>query len=329
MKDYLNEYSIFDYGGVNHVSDDVAIFPSGEGSEIALISLANYPYDTDFIEIETIGVIISFLSMKNNKRKIKEPWKSRDYHLSFYVDDLIELYELEFIEGIKPITEFKYELNSFNCMVSQGYPLNVDGNIDVYFLNDSGERIDHIIEMPKIEKYVENYLGEEWNEDDREELIKMYEDQNTPFIEYTSSLKLTEKGYRKYLDLTQDFFIPKQIDTIIKPLIKIGYYDSAVREIAVLFEHMIKDFHKSDLIGSQLIEMHIRECIKANKGNNNAGIKVYRQELKAANSYIRNEFMHNVMNVEKANYNAILFRQCRLFGFINQAKEKIKTQNYC
>jgi hypothetical protein len=127
------------------------------------------------------------------------------------VDDIIELYEMGYIEGVQPITKFKYDLNQFNDMVSKGYPLNSDGNIDTFFLSDSGERLKHVIEMPQIEKYVEDYLGEEWDEDEREELIKDYESNNTPYIEFIEGLKLTEKGYQKYIDLTQDFLFLKQL----------------------------------------------------------------------------------------------------------------------
>lgn len=323
MNNYLNKFSLFNYQGINHISDDVPMFPTGEGWENALFNLATYPKGTKLFEIETIGTIVTFLTNKKNDSFESDIWNEKNLHTAIYVDALIELFDLGYICGIEPITQFKYDLNQFNTMLKNGFKLNTNGDIDTYANFPGGKIEKHTVPKPKIEKYVCDYLGEDWNENYREELIKDYETGNKPFIEISDNIEITEKGYLKYLELSQKFEIPIRINSLIEPLIKIKYYDTAIREVSVLFEDLIKKFHNSDLIGWKLIDYHIKRCIEANEMNNNAGIKVYRQELRTVNSFIRNEFMHNRVDVKKENFNAILFRQCNLFRLMEQAFIKL------
>src|SRR6478735_1034614 len=105
MTDYLNHYSIFDYQGINHISDETPIFPSGEGLEISLINLANYPYKTEFYEIETVGAIVTFLTTQRPKNNEENKWDENNFHIAIYVDDIIELSENGYVEGIIPISK--------------------------------------------------------------------------------------------------------------------------------------------------------------------------------------------------------------------------------
>lgn len=323
MKNYLDKNNLFEYQGVYNISDNVPIFPTGEGWEISLFSLANYPKKTKLYEIETVGVIVTFLTNKKIESFQVDIWNEKNLHTAIYVNDLIELSKLEYIYGLNPITEFKYDLNRFNEMLKQGFKINNNGDIKTYVNFHNGETREHIIIKPKIEKYVSDYLGEDWNENYRKEQINEYEFENKHFVEILDSIEITDKGYAKYLELSQQFEIPLRLKTLIEPLIKIEYYDTAIREVSVLFEDMIKKFHNSNLIGWRLIDYHINKCIEANGNNKNAGIKVYRQELRTANSFIRNEFMHNRIYINKENFNAILFRQCNLFGLMEQAFTKL------
>mgnify|MGYP003663411828 CR=1 FL=1 len=323
MNNYLNKYPLFEYQGIHHISDDAPMFPTGEGWENSLFNLATYPKGTKLFEIETIGAIVTFLTNKKIDNLKSDIWNEKNLHTAIYVDDLIELFGMGYVYGLKPITQFKYELNQFNTMLKNGYKLNENGDIDAYSKSPDGRFEKHTIIKPKIEKYVCDYLGEDWDEDCREELIREYETDNKPCIEISDNIGITEKGYSKYLQLSQHFEIPNRINSLIKPLIKIEYFDAAIREVSVLFEDMIKKFHNSDLIGWRLIDFHIKKCIEANEMNNNAGIKIYRQELRTTSSFIRNEFMHNRVNIDKENFYAILFRQCNLFRLMEQAFTKM------
>lgn len=326
MEDYLLKHTIFNYGGIVNLKNAAPSFPMGEGWQIALMDLASYPFGTKLFEIETIGVIATFLTTQNpNTFKDKKVNKDSFLQSAFFPEDLIDLHNMGYISGLEPITWFKYKLNEYNDWIKWGYVPTKEGNIESYVNLPKIGKQKTIIEKPRIEKYVEEYLGTAWEEEDRDWLIKEYEDDNKTFIEIADSIKLTERGFQKYLELAQNVDVPEEINSIIKPLLEIEYYDTAVREVAVYFETLLKEFHDVKLFGEKLINYHIKKCKTANDNKMIPGIKVYRQELRSNNRYVRNEFMHKKFKIEKENYMAILFRQIRLFKLINQAFQKLSS----
>jgi hypothetical protein len=327
MENHLNRNSLFDYQGVYNISDDAPIFPTGQGWENSLFNLLTYPKGKELFEIETIGNILTILSNTRIDNSQSNIWNDCNMYVAIYVDDLIELFNLEYVSGIKPITEFRYDLNQFNRLLQNGFKLNNNGDIVTHVELPDGKTEKHIIVKPKIEKYVSDYLGEDWNEEYMQNLIRDYESGNKPFIEISKSIVVTEKGFAKYLELSQNFEIPERIKKMVEPLIKIEYYATAIREVAILIEDTIRKFHNIKSMGWKLIQYHINKCIEANEMNNNAGIKIYRHELITANSFIRNEFIHNLVDVDKENFYAILYRQCYLYRLMEQAFDKLLEKN--
>ncbi|MDX9925510.1 MAG: hypothetical protein RBS48_12170, partial [Ignavibacteriaceae bacterium] len=298
----------------------------GEGVDIALRSIANYPFDTKLYEIETIGTIMTFLSnFKQEKGDKTDIWDKKILHTAIFVEDLIELQKNGLIDGIIPISEFKYEMNKFNSMKESGFKTNSQGDLEFYLnLPDIGLQ-KHTHPKPILENYVSDYLGEPWNEKYRSELIEEYEAGNKPFIEIDNFIRLTEKGYLKIEEIAKKYEIKSQIKELVEPLITIRYFDTVVREVAVFLESNLRKFHNIDKFGEALIEFHINECIKANKNNYNAGLKVYRQELRTMNRFVRNEFMHNKLIISEDNLRFILMRQSDALDMMEQAFEKMKT----
>lgn len=328
MEHYLNVISIFDYAGINNINDTVPIFPLGEGIDCALRSIANYPLDTKLYEIETIGTIMAFFSnFKSEDGNKKDIWDKKILHTAIFVDDLIELQKKGLIDGITPISEYKYKMNQFNSMKESGCKTNSHGDLEYYINMPNLERKKYIYSKPILENYVSDYLGEPWVEKYRNELIESYESSNKPFIEINNFIRLTKKGYLEIEKIAKKHEIKSQIKKLVEPLITIKYFDTAVREVAVFLESKLKQFHNSDKYGEALIELHINECIKVNNNNFNAGLKVYRQELRTMNRFIRNEFMHKKFIISEDNLKFILMRQNDILNMMEQAFEKLETDN--
>lgn len=317
--------SLFDYEGINHISDSVPVFPLGEGAETALRSIANYPINTELYEIETIGSIVSFFSNFKPSGNKKDIWDKKLLHTAIFVEDLIELEKNGFIIGVKPITKFKYDLNLYSALKKSGCEVTNDGDLIFYVDIPNLGFQKYIHPKPIIENYVSNYLSEPWDEKYRYELINEYETGDKLCIEIDNFIQLTEKGYSRIKEIAREYILKKEIETLVEPLIKIGYLDTAVREVAVLLESKLKQFHNCNKFGENLIDFHIDECIKANDGINNAGLKVYRQELRTMNRFVRNEFMHNKFSITEDNLRFLLMRQDDVFDMMEQAFEKLKT----
>lgn len=322
MLNYL-ENDFFNYEGMMNISDDCPIFPLGEGWEITLINLANYPFGYKLFELEDVAGIKIFIN-RPVKSILDNPYDEKYFHCAVFNDDLIELHQRGFIEGVTPGTEYDRDLKIYHDLIDKGFQVDNAGNLIMYFDNPKFRKT--LQKKPQIIDYIEDYLGEKYQEEYLDELIEDYEKDNKPFPIIEDHIVLTDSGINAVKSMSQDFSIPKSIDEMIGGIIRLKKYDSAIREMAVYLEYTLKRFHKSKKYGHKLIDLHIDECIKANNGKNNAGIKLYRQELRTINSYIRNYYIHNVVRLDEISFKTILYRQIKLYNLVNKAFEIIKKQ---
>jgi hypothetical protein len=317
MINYLDQ-DLFQYGGIWGISDECSIFPIGKGWEIALRTIASYPSGTKLYELEEV-IGLKMLINKPRNRIQGNPYDEKFLHCAIWCEDILALAERGFIKGAVPATEFEWELRRFQILINQGLSTNENGDI-VCYLGDEKKKT--IIPRPKLENYIEEYSDEALSDEDRAELIEEY-NRFKPFVFIPFALELSEKGRKYILENSQVFEIPQRIEQRIRPLIEISYYDTAIREVAILFEAMLKKFHKSTLFGEELIEFHIDKCISANQNQYAAGIKIYRQELRKVNRFIRNEYLHNLKEVDQTEFYSILYKQCSLFKLMEQAFKKL------
>lgn len=321
MDDYLVD-NLFQYDGLWHIADTSPIFPTGEGWLSALRTIANFPFPTKLYELEDIvGLKLLMNIPPSNIRSSKgDPYDEKYYHCAVWSDDLLELHNRNMLTGIVPVTEFEFQMNKYNSLIKAGFPEDENGDLIVMIQDPTSHKfIQSKIEKPRIEKYVSEFLAEAFDETIRDELIMEYEKDNKRFVLIPDSIELTQSGHDLLIQSSQSFDIPKEVEDRIRPLIDIQYYDTAIREVAILFEFKLKQFHNTDKFGDKLIGLHIDKCQEGNNGKLNAGIKVYRQELRTINKYIRNEFVHNLKSIDEAQFKAILFRQCTLYKYIDQA----------
>lgn len=325
---------LFNYQGLFNIVDDAAIFPVGSGWTFALMNMSNYPFGTIFYEIATEGVICSFASITSSDERLNSN-ENRYYDIAFFPKDLIELHKRGFISGLIPMTEYDREINTYQRLLFLGCPSDDNGTLNLYTGDNRLENKTLKIPKPNLREWLnENFWLEDFDEINDVDLEKYYESaiQNITdsefefyfkFIKYPEGVKLTLEGIEEIIKISVEIEVPERIEVLVRPLINIGYFESAVREVAIMFEDMIKKFHQSDKYGQRLIEYHIQHCIKVNKENYNAGIKVYRNELITLNKYIRNPHMHSSTGLKKDTYQVILYRQCYVFSLMSQAFEKL------
>lgn len=325
---YTEKNSFFDYSGIYKISDDVHIFPNGEGWQMALRALANFPKSTGLYEYSNVGAIMSFFTNINPKGYRGDFNDEKIYRVAIFIEDLISLHNLGYIIGLKPISELKFDLNNFNEMLDFGFIADKNGNaLAGYELPDGNLKIT-IINKPNIKERILDYFGIECIEDytleELNELFEEYDVSNQDFIEVEDKICISELGWETLLNINKQFIIPEEIKNIINPLLSIKYYSTSVREISIYLENELKLFHDTNSFGDKLIDIHIKECVKYNNGNFNAGIKVYRQELRTMNKFIRNEFIHNLFEISYENYMSILYRQCELYNLMKHAFLRLK-----
>jgi len=256
---------------IEAITADWEAYPIGHGWKSALENLSWFHPTTKFYKIDDICTALLFVAKDPEEiRKIKDrdPFSQHYYHISIWHQDLIELHRLGLVSGIKPLTDYQYRLLWFKQR-TEDMGIYADGNNIHHYPN--GEQVEGF-PRPQEDEY-----------DDEHEVWADIPDRY---------IQLTPLGIEKINQPIEDFNINAAIAERIKPLMDIGYYDSAVREASILFELKLIELNKSDQIGKNLVDEHYKKlCTKF--GGEDSYLRYYRGLLRCSVSFIRNEYAHS------------------------------------
>jgi len=277
----------YDSGSIiEMIHADWEAYPIGNTIESALENLSWYKTDTKFYKINDIDGAILFVN-KNPKelRKQKlDPFSKRYYHIALWHSNLIELHDKGFINGVKPLTAYQYELMRYNNWI-EALNLRVDENYYVHYPDGTKYKTNP---KPSLETH------------DNTDLI--YVDIPEGYI------NLTPHGIQEINKPIKKFSFNQQLSERVNPLMKIEYYDSAVREASILVEITLKEINNTNLFGLKLVDSHYNNLI-SRIGQETAYHKFYRSLLRSSVSFIRNEYAHNfpITNQNRAKRLLLLF----------------------
>jgi len=323
------EKGILEYDGLMHVADTSPIFPIGEGWDIALRTLSNFPFGTKLYELEEICRLKLLINLPQ-KSWGKDPYNEKNYHCAVWDNELIELKRKGLINGVTEANEWEWRINNFKKITKpypkSKYPMFYNENNDFIGFYREDSKFINIIENPE-KSFILEYFGGEISDEDFFEVAEEYNFRaEKEFALIEDGITINSEGINVLLEISQEFNLNKDLHERVEPLIRIGYYDTVIRENAIYFESLLKDIHKTQKYGDQLIDEHIKKCIENNNGIFNAGLKVYRQELRTINKYIRNEFIHNLKEIDVAQFNAILYRQNTLYEYLLEIISNLITR---
>ncbi|WP_162055897.1 hypothetical protein [Pontibacter pamirensis] len=274
------------YSGIIGIHADWPIYPTGAGWKVALKTIGNFPFGTEFYQIDDIDKCK--LLLNQNPEQLTDCFDYKHYHSAVWHEDLIELKNKGYIVGVDAVSEFEFDMIKFERFKSElGRNLQEDeeGNIILHSMDEKGKSKELIYYKP----------------------LRPSDDDEWEFNEFaiiSNTITLTSKGLTKLSELANDFIYCDEFKDLVEPFIKIRRYDTAVREASLLLETTIKGFHNETLFGQQLIDFHIKDLIKQNHGFFSAAIKCYRGELRTIFKFIRNDFAHN--------FKILSEEQCRL-----------------
>ncbi|KAA5534559.1 hypothetical protein F0919_08025 [Taibaiella lutea] len=287
----LNKFpGLLGYGGVIAIHADWPNYPSGIGWQFALKALGNFPSNTTFYEIDDIDRCK--LLINQSPLNLSNPCDIKYYHLAIWHSDLIELKRRGFVDGVVEKSDYDFELirfQNFKKIVGKNLHEDKDGNIILYAKGSNGQ----LIETKYMKPIPENEDGLN----------------NKGCAIITGTISLTKCGFEELIKLSNENKLSEKLHNLTEPLIKIGRFDTAIREASLLLETIIKQFHnKVSLFGHRLVEFHLEEIIKNNEYFNSAEIKCYRGELRTIFSFIRNDFAHNFKVLTEEQCKMILLR---------------------
>ena len=265
-------------------------YPIGEDYFETLLSFSLFPAGTDFIEIDNGDGSILFAAHINGLND-GNLYDDKNFHICAWHYDLLEMNDLDLIAGVRSANSFEIELDSYNKMVKS------DGT-DQLFSEVNGQ-------MQKI------------TPPSQSEDIDNKDDFRCIAIVPESIICLTSKAFlhvrEKVSELSCDFIT--DISPVVRSLYDLGHHGLAVRQAVVTLEDSINRHLGSTRFGAKLGE----EFIKYLRNESNileSSIRSYSQELRMVFKFIRNVYVHNIVQIDETGALVLLLRIYRVLSML-------------
>jgi len=266
---------------------DWPAYPQGDDFRLALLQLTVFPQGTEFIVADDIDQAL-LLAADVPGGKTDDPFDSRNFHIAVWHEDLRELDKRGLIDGVEAVSERQWQQEQWKklrALVPDGGQIGIQGK-DGSFIP---------ITEPNFDEYEDDI---EWGDF---------------VISRGGRVRIADSGRRFLLSelRSEDLSLRSEIGDRVAHLFEIGYYDTCIREACVQLEHEIKIYTGSEAWGNQLVEVFV-EKIRAEKNFLESFVRTFRQELRTVFKFIRNEFMHNLLQADEVSAHAVLFRIARV-----------------
>jgi hypothetical protein len=272
--------------GVVAIHADWPMYPFEHGWQEALLAFGSLPRATRFFQISDIDKC--FLFVAEPVPADQDPFDQRFSHVAAWHEDMIELFDKSYVDGIELVTEYEAALSHW------------EKHKDLYFEREPGNFVP--INLPKLEP--EDDFLSQWK--------------TVPVIGSTG-ISVTEGGRAALGSLLSAEFgnLPEGFRERVEPILAINKTDTAVREGCVLLESTMRQKIGSVQFGQKLVDEFCGRMLE--DGAIPALIKPFKAELKNAFRYIRNDFMHNLRPIELDESKALLMRIARLYSVVKAA----------
>lgn len=272
--------------GVIAIHADWPMYPFEHGWQEALIAFGSLPDATRFFQIDDIDKC--FLFVAGPVPAQQGPFGERFSHVAAWHEDMVELIEKSYLDGIGLVTEYDAALSHW------------EKHKDLYYEREPGSLVP--LNLPKPEP-----------EDDFLSELK-----TVPVIASTG-IGVTEAGRVALRSLLSAGFQDALEDfrERVEPILAINRTDTAVREGCVLLETTMRQEIGSLQFGQKLVDEFCARLLE--QGAIPALIKPFKAELTNAFRYIRNDYMHNLRPLELDESKALLMRIARLYSVVQAA----------
>jgi hypothetical protein len=279
--------------GVIAIHANWPTYPAEHGAEIALIGLGQFPPDTVFRQIDDIDQCFLFLAGKPFQPE--SPFDERNFHVAAWREDIVDLYRAGHVTGATEITLADWIER--RCKELEG----------LVYLTKNGTSIP--IPKPDLSDF---------EEDELEGLVLLIKD---------DGLKVTPSGWealQKTLITLKSELHPLIVQRA-NPIAELGHYDAAVREACVILESRLKDISGLSDFGKTLIAKSFDLLMKDGRLIT-ASLKVLRTEMMTSLKFVRNDFMHNVKDIERDQCWSILARISRPLFSLDEIEEVLSEE---
>jgi len=278
----------YDGGRIEVLHADWPVYPAGHGWNLALKSLAVFPSNVRFIQIDDNDQCLLFVAAGSGSclHPMGDLTDPRWFHVAVWRDDLSELHERGLISGVSEITAYEAALKYYER--NKDLYVELDGNLRP--LN---------LPHPKFE-------------DDDQDEPKIAQVSAEGIAVMNASADILVSLARPLIDLEAE------IRRRAEPLLSIPLYDTAIREAGIILETRLREITASASFGQALIEEYYKFLCSRYGGKPRAIFKVLRGELRTIFKFIRNDFAHALRDVSNGQCRVLLDRTSSALEAINQ-----------
>ena len=333
--------------GVIGTHADWPIYPEEHGCEIALLWLAAFPPGTDFKCVSDIdrGVLL-LADVKCSRRN--DPLDPHNFHVAVWHEDLLELGQHGLITGVSAVTERRWEelkreelytsareaprrgieakmadlaalkshLEKALRIVQAAVPdLTAQALADLLGAvgRRSAELRDELRRLPVEAEDKPPRLGIKRRDGTFQELsltpLETFDAEELAWPEFRDgAVRVTEAGWARSAELLNlPDSNPEILGARVAELVRLRFFDAAVREACLLLEHRTRVWLGSERWGDALVDeliVHLRERDEFIE----AFLRVLRGQVRIVFKFIRNDFMHNFVDIDEIECRALLFQ---------------------
>lgn len=281
-------FMIYDDGNFEVMHADWPVYPAGHGWRVALQSLAIFPSKVNFRQIGDIDQCYLFvaagtgpgLEPKGDLRDAK--W----FHVAVWYDDLFELHKRGMISGISLLTEYEAALAHYEK--SKDLFIEIDGQM-------------RPVDLPRPER------------DDYEQEVPTVPEIAAEGIAVTNASAEILVSLARPLD--------ELVTTIrqrAEPLLLISFYDTAIREAAIILESRLREVTGSVGFGQALVDEYYKLLCSRYQGKPRAIFKILRGELRTIFKFVRNNLAHALHDITNDQCRVLLDRISLALEGINE-----------
>ncbi len=287
-------------------------YPCEPGGGHALFDLAQFPRETRFVQVDDIDRCILFEARDYGEGN---PQGKDRFHVAAWHDDLIALAENGSISGIRTGSERDWRVGCRNRLRQELLAKYSETDREAI-----GDPLDNLWTQKPDGSYTKISLPRLPAEDDGCDLTLNWAmvDEDTPVI-------ITPEGWMKAdRELGRGLEIPEPL-AHVEYLIERELYDTAVREVAVTLESLLRDALGGNYYGQKLINDFITR-LETDGDLPVSILSIYRLRLRTFFRFTRNPYAHRVIKLERPQAMALLSHATMLFDDVNSLVIAMQSQ---
>lgn len=286
--------------GVVAIHADWPAYPIEHGWQIAVLTLGAFPQGTEFKQVDDIDGCS--LMLAQGYGDYSDPYDERAFHVAIWHEDLLEACDIGLIEGPERLTEREHEERKreklrqeiMRAQEKAGHSLVPGDPLDLLGYMKDGEFVR--FELPPLDSF----------DGDEEEFVY----RSWLGIDSLGCVRLTETGWSSLDELWPSVTsVPECAQSRVEPILQSGHFDTALRELGVIIESRIREIVGSKNFGQKLIDEFIGHLYSSDLFLN-SDLKVLRANLRTSFKFVRNEFAHNVVDLERRRGCALVAKCC-------------------